>query len=103
MSSHMILTAGTRKFICAISTVICAIAHPSDCDAFAIPTLELLASTCCQCIYGRCKHKVQLKRAIVLVIIYQGTVGRLPINTWLHRKISDVTENNKNANANRHT
>lgn len=41
---------GTRKLICAISTVVCAITHPSDRDAFPIPALELLRSTCCKCI-----------------------------------------------------
>lgn len=42
--------AGTRKFICAVSTVVRAITHPSGRDAFPIPTLELPGSTCCQCI-----------------------------------------------------
>lgn len=51
--SDAILTAGTRKFVGAISTVIRAITHPSGCDAFPIPTLELLGPTCCQCIYDR--------------------------------------------------
>lgn len=51
--SNKILTATTRKFICAISTVVCAITDPSNCDAFPIATLEQLGSTCCQCIYDR--------------------------------------------------
>lgn len=33
--------AVTGKFICAVSAVICPIAHPHGCDAFPIPTLEL--------------------------------------------------------------
>lgn len=42
--------AGTRKFVCAVSTVICTIAHPSHCDTFPYSTLELVGSTCCECI-----------------------------------------------------
>lgn len=52
----LLLTAGSRKLICAVSTVVCAVTRPPGRDAFPVPALELVGSTCRQRVCDTYEH-----------------------------------------------